>query len=362
VAGLPSGTVTLLFTDIDRSTDLVKRLQERYAAALGRQRELLRTAFAAHGGVEVDTQGDSFFVAFGHTRAAVEAAVDGQRSLAAEPWPDGARFSVRMGLHTGEPHLGEHGYTGLAVHRAARICTIAHGGQVLLSRATAGIVDDQEIPGVGLRDLGEQRLKDFDRPERIFQLVVEGLLVDFPPPRAIAQQAPLTGTVTVVVAEGRRMMRLMRELSPEQFGALIGNYQRLLSAVLEEQGGRDVEASSDTVTAAFASPRRAAAAAAAAQRAVAEYEWPHGLKPEISVGMHSGEAGVGWVGPAVLRYVELCDAAEGGQTFLSPVTAGLLEGEDLGTWSLQDRGEVRTRRGGEAVRAYELVVGSVSDE
>jgi len=360
MARLPRGTVTLLFTDVDHSTDLVKRLQERYAEVLARHRELLRAAFTTYGGTEVDTQGDAFFVVFAQTRAAVEAAVAAQRSLAAERWPEEARLSVRMGMHTGEPYLAEHRYTGIAVHRAARICSIGHGGQVLLSRAAAGIVDDQEIPGVGLRDLGEHRLKDFERPERIFQLVVDRLPAHFPPPRAIAQQTPLTGTVTVVMAEGRRMLRLMHELPPEQFGALVAHYQRLLPAVLEEHGGRELDVAADTVTAAFASPKQAAAAAAAAHRAVAEHEWPYALKPEISVGLHSGEAGVGWVGPAVVRCAELCDAAEGGQTFLSPVTAGLLEGADLGNWSLRDRGEVRTRRSGEAVRAYELVATSVS--
>jgi class 3 adenylate cyclase len=356
---LPRGTVTLLFTDVDHSTDLVKRLQERYAEALARHRELLRIAFAAHGGAEVDTQGDAFFVAFGHTRGAVEAAVAAQRSLAEETWPEGARFSVRIGLHTGEPYPSEHGYTGVAVHRAARICTIAHGGQVLLSRATAGIVDDQEISGVGLRDLGEHRLKDFERPERIFQLIVDGLPDSFPPPRAIAQQTPLTGTVTVVMAEGRRMLRLMHELTSEQFGTVLARYQHLVPTVLEEKGGQELDVAADTVSAAFASPKQAAAAAAAAHRAMAEHEWPYGLKPEISVGLHSGEAGVGWVGRAVVRCAELCDAAEGGQTFLSPVTAGLLEGEDLGEWSLHDRGEVRMRRNGEPVRAYELVASIV---
>jgi class 3 adenylate cyclase len=273
MAELPGGTVTLLFTDVDHSTELVKRLQEQYGEALARHRELLRAAFAAHGGTEVDTQGDAFFVAFGHARAAVEAAVAAQRSLADERWSDGAALYVRIGLHTGEPYLSKLGYTGIAVHRAARICTIAHGGQVLLSRATAGIVDDEEIPGVGLRDLGEQWLKDFDRPERIYQLVVDGLATAFPPPRAAAQQIPLTGTVTVVMAEGRRMLRLMRELPAEQFGALIAEYQRLLPEVLERNGGQELDVAGDSVTAAFASPRDAVAAAIVAQRAVTEHEW-----------------------------------------------------------------------------------------
>jgi class 3 adenylate cyclase len=171
---LPSGTVTLLFTDVDGSTELVKRLGERYAAALAEHRALLREAFGEHGGIEVDTQGDAFFVAFGRARDAVVAAVAAQRALAAHPWPNDAAVSVRIGLHTGEPYLAEQGYMGLAVHRAARICTIAQGGQVLLSHVTAGIVDDDQVSGVALRDLGDHRLKDFDRPERIFQLVIEG--------------------------------------------------------------------------------------------------------------------------------------------------------------------------------------------
>jgi class 3 adenylate cyclase len=109
------------------------------------------------------------------------------------------------------------------------------------------------------------------------------------------------------------------------------------------------------VAAAFASPRQAAFAAAAVQHAVAQHNWPYGLKPEVSIGIHSGEAGVGWLGPAAVRCGELCDAAEGGQTFLSPITAGLLEDENLGALSLHELGQVRTRRGGERLRAYELV-------
>jgi class 3 adenylate cyclase len=355
MAGLPEGTLTLLFTDVDHSTDLVKRLQERYGEALYRHRELLRASFAEHGGVEVDTQGDAFFVVFSRAPAAVGAAVAAQRSIANEPWPEEGTLSVRIGLHTGEPYVSEHGYTGVAVHRAARICTIAHGGQVLLSRATAGIVDDAEMPGVGLLDLGEQALKDFDRPERVYQLVVDGLADEFPPPRAAAQQLPLTGTVTVVMAEGRRMLRLMDELTPEHFGDLLTHYQRLLPGVLERNGGRGLDVAGDSVTAAFASPKEAVVAAAAAHRTVAEHEWPHGLTPEISVGLHSGEAGVGWAGPAVVRCAELCDAAEGGQTFLSTATAALLEGERLEGLSLRDLGEQRTRRDGRLVHAYDLV-------
>src|SRR6476659_7232148 len=119
------------------------------------------------------------FVAFDRARSAVEAAAAAQRGLAEHDWPDGVAVAVRIGMHTGEPFRSERGYTGLAVNRAARICTMGHGGQVLLSGATAGVVDDVEIGDVALRDLGEYLLKDFDRPERLFQLVISGLASDF---------------------------------------------------------------------------------------------------------------------------------------------------------------------------------------
>jgi class 3 adenylate cyclase len=346
--------VTLLFTDIDHSTELVKKLQGQYGDSLAVHRELLRAAFAEHHGAEIDTQGDAFFVAFAHAADAVAAAVAAQRALNAHPWPERTPITVRMGLHTGEPHPAQHGYTGIAVHRAARTCTLGHGGQVLLSRSTAGIFDDAEIDGVAMRDLGEQRLKDFERPERVFQLVISGLAGDFPPLRT-AGQIPLSGTVTIVGVEGRRMMRLVRELPSDQFGALLNEYQRVVPHALEQAGGRQVDVAGDSVSAAFAGARNAAFAAIAVQKTVSAHDWPYGLKPEVSVGLHSGEAGIGWLGPAAVRCAELCDAAEGGQIFLSWATAGLLEDEDLGDLSLRDLGEVRTRRGGELVHAFELV-------
>jgi class 3 adenylate cyclase len=351
----PKGTVTLLFSDVDRSTELVKRLGERYADVLAEHRARLRRAFEEQGGVEIDTQGDAFFVGFASARAALGAAVAGQRALILRPWQDDVAVRVRMGLHTCEPHQSEHGYVGVGVHRAARICTAGHGGQVLLSRSTAGIVDDSELPGASLLDLGEYQLKDIDRPERIYQVVVDGLPSSFPPIRTSSEQLPLTGTVTIVVAEGRRMMRLSRELAPEVFGALLRDYRRVLERVLTEQGARGIEVANDTVMAAFPTAREAALAAVAAQRAVAAHDWPHGRPVAISVGVHSGAAGVGWIGPAIGTGLALCDAAEGGEIFLSQAASSLLEDEDLGELSVRDLGERRTRRTAEPVRAYELV-------
>jgi YVTN family beta-propeller protein len=178
---LPSGTVTFLFTDIEGSTALVKQLGRRYSEVLAEHQRILRDTFAAHGGHEVDTQGDSFFVAFRRAKDAVAAAADAQRDLAAHEWPDGADVRVRMGLHTGEPQVGEQRYVGLGVHKAARVGAAGHGGQVLLSRTTRELVEDELPPGVTIRDLGERRLKDLERPERLSQLVIEGLPSEFKP-------------------------------------------------------------------------------------------------------------------------------------------------------------------------------------
>jgi predicted ATPase/class 3 adenylate cyclase len=158
---LPSGTVTFLFTDVEGSTKLLHELgAEKYADALAAHRRAIRDAFAAHGGVEVDAQGDAFFYAFPTAPEALAAAADANAALAAGP------IRVRMGLHTGAPHLTDEGYVGADVHRAARIAAAGHGGQVLVSAATKNLASDN----LSLTDLGEHRLKDLSAPERIFQL------------------------------------------------------------------------------------------------------------------------------------------------------------------------------------------------
>jgi predicted ATPase len=166
---LPTGVVTFLFTDIEGSTKLLHELGDAYAEALHEHRRLLREAFTAHNGAEVDTQGDAFFVAFGRPSDAVAAAAAAQAALASGP------IRVRMGLHTGEPRLTDEGYVGLDVHKGARIAAVGHGGQVLLSGATRALVDSE------VRDLGPHRLKDLSVPERIFQLEIDGLPSEFAP-------------------------------------------------------------------------------------------------------------------------------------------------------------------------------------
>lgn len=182
----PSGTVTCLFTDIEGSTRLEIELGTGpYRELRERHRAILRAAFDAHRGHEQGTEGDSFFVIFVSATDAVAAVVEAQRALTAEPWPDGAVVRVRMGLHTGEVEAVGTDVIGLAINRAARIAAVAHGGQVLLSDATRALVVDGLPAGVGIRDLGEHRLKDLRAPERLGQLVIDGVAADFPPLRSI---------------------------------------------------------------------------------------------------------------------------------------------------------------------------------
>src|SRR6266508_1817644 len=190
---LPIGTVTFLFTDIESSTQLLKQLGgERYREALEAHQQILREAFAEYGGHEIDTQGDSFFVAFRRAKDAVSAAIASQRRLANHAWPDGAELRVRMGIHTGEPTVGGERYVGLGVHRAARICAAGHGGQVLVSQTARELIRDDPLPDVSLRDLGEHQLKDLDEPERLYQLIAPGLQEDFPQLKTAAP-APFEG-------------------------------------------------------------------------------------------------------------------------------------------------------------------------
>ena len=174
MTALPSGTVTFVFSDIEGSTALLKQLGDGYDRVLSDHRRLMRDTFTERGGVEIDTQGDAFFFAFPRARDAVEAAVEVQRAHAAHDWPEGCAVLVRMGLHTGEPAVGSEGYLGLDVVRAARLCTAGKGGHVLLSDTTRALVGATLPAGVSIFPLGERQLKDFDEPERVFELEIEG--------------------------------------------------------------------------------------------------------------------------------------------------------------------------------------------
>jgi len=179
---LPSGTVTFVFTDIEGSTELLKRLGDRYSEVLSGHRRIVRETFSASDGVEIDTQGDAFFYVFARARDAVAAAVETQRLHATSAWPDEVEVRVRIGLHTGEPAVHEEGYLGLDVVRAARICTVGRGGHILLSETTKALVGSTLPDGVSVFPLGERHLRGIDEPERVYELEIDGLETAEEPP------------------------------------------------------------------------------------------------------------------------------------------------------------------------------------
>ena len=208
--GLPSGTVTLLFTDIEGSTRLLHELGDRYVEVLADHRRVLRVAAAEQGGVEVDTQGDAFFFAFPSAAEGVAAAHAAQRALSGSP------VRVRMGIHTGEPTVTAEGYVGMDVHRGARICAAGHGGQILISKRTRDSLDT----ATEVRDLGEHRLKDLQRPEWLYQVIAADLEPRFPPLRSLSN--------TNLPAEASTFIGRRREL--DELGALLRRVDvRLLS-------------------------------------------------------------------------------------------------------------------------------------
>jgi class 3 adenylate cyclase len=188
---LPSGTVTFVFSDIAGSTALLKQLGDvEYGQLLAVHRRLVREIFAAHEGQEIDTQGDAFFYSFVRARQAVAAAVEVTRAHAKGTWPGGVEVRIRLGLHTGEPAVGDEGYTGLDVVRASRIAATGAGGQVLLSDTTRAIVAGDLGEGVELRTVGERRLKDIDLPEPIFELIIDGASPDGVPTDGSPEEPP----------------------------------------------------------------------------------------------------------------------------------------------------------------------------
>jgi class 3 adenylate cyclase len=204
---LPSGTVTFLFSDIEGSTALLKRLgDEQYAALLRTHRRIVRETFATYHGQEIDTQGDAFFYSFHRAREAVAAAVAVQRAHNERAWPEGVLVRMRLGLHTGEPAVGDDGYTGLDVVRASRIAAVGRGGQVLLSDTTRAIVAGDLPDGVAIRSLGDQRLKDIDQPEALHELTIDDVPISPSPEVDPAAAAPTSAMESVIPADALASM------------------------------------------------------------------------------------------------------------------------------------------------------------
>lgn len=221
---LPTGTVTFLFSDIQGSTLLLQKLGDGYARVLGEHQKLLREAFARHAGTVVDTQGDSFFVAFPRALDAVNAAGDAQRALSRHNWGASADVRVRMGIHTGEPTLTGERYVGIDVHRAARIGSAGHGGQVLVSETTRALVQNDLPAHLTLRDLGEHRLKDLRTPKHLYQLVIADLPADFPPLKTLdATPNNLPVQLTNFIGREREIETVKRMLASARLITLTGS-------------------------------------------------------------------------------------------------------------------------------------------
>jgi predicted ATPase/class 3 adenylate cyclase len=221
---LPTGTVTFVFTDIEGSTRLLQALgPERYGRLQDDHNAILRAAIERGGGVEIRTEGDSFFAVFGSPGGAVLAAAEAQRGLASHDWPYGSEIRVRMGMHTGEGSLGGDDYLGIDVNRAARIAAVGHGGQVVVSAATAGLVEHALPEGVALRDLGTHRLKDFTDPVRLHDLVIDRLPSDFPQLRSLdARPTNLPAERTSFVGRAEEVAQLETLLQEARLITLVG--------------------------------------------------------------------------------------------------------------------------------------------
>ncbi len=223
VTELPTGTVTFVFTDVEGSTRLAQEIGGAWPPLLERHREIARAAWQAHAGVEIGTEGDSFFVVFTMASQAVAAATELQRGLAAEPWPPTSEIRVRIGMHTGDGLISGGTYVGLDVHRAARVSAAGHGGQVLLSDATQALLGGILPPDTTLRDHGEHKLKDLSRPERIWELSIGGLRTEFPPLRtlnAIPNNLPVQ--LTSFLGRQRELGEARRLLSEGRLLTLTG--------------------------------------------------------------------------------------------------------------------------------------------
>ena len=350
-AGLPRGTVTFLFSDIEGSTELSRQRGAAYGDLRAEHRRVLRQAFEANQGYEIDAEGDGFFIAFERASDAVAAAVAAQRALVAV---DAVR--VRMGLHTTEPHLHSDGYVGVGVSRAARICAAAHGGQIVLSHATAGIVEDDERLEVRLCDLGDHLLKDIPRPQRLYQLEAEGLVSEFPLLGARIAAGTVATLLAIDIADWRRVMH---ELGDNGSAAAAAEYQRIVAESARANDGVLVERAADWTMSVFSSPKAGLLRPVAAIRVeLGNADWITDTeKPEMAAVVHTGRvirlAG-GQLGSSAFRVILLCDSAEPGQVLVSHSTHALLEGEVLGELELRDLGE-RELPGITPARVYELI-------
>ena len=301
------------------------------------------------------------FVVFERAGDAVKAAVEGQRALhgTQQPELEHAPLRVRMGLHSAEPYLDEDGYVGVGVNRAARICAAAHGGQIVISNATAGIIEDLGLDGLQLLDLGDHELKDIERPQRLVQLVGEGLPSEFPPlkTRDRIGSGPAIFTLLNIDIVGWR--QVLRTLGDEKAGVIVRAYHELVRDAVEAEGGRELEVVADDYLAGFERPRDALRAAPKIRERLQTEAWfPSEKRPTVRTAIHSGvvaDLSARHLGTVAFQCALLCSAAEPGQILVSHATEALLQG-DAPDVRLRDLGERVVESDGRPVRLFELQV------
>lgn len=346
---LPRGTVTFLFSDIEGSTELSRVHGAAWGDVRADHRRILRDVFATHGGRELETEGDAFFIVFERALDAVAAAVVAQRSLT-----DAGVVRVRIGVHTTEPFLHPDGYVGVGVSRAARICAAASGGQIVASQATAGIVEDHQPAEFSLRDLGEHYLKDIPQPQRLYQIDAPDLDSQFPP-LGVRTATGVVGTLLFIDLDG--WSRVLRDLGDDEASSATASYHRIVRGVATANNGAELEMGGDHSMCVFFGAKDAVVAAAAIRSELHEQEWIYGTdKPRITAAIHTGRLARvvgGQLGVAAFHVTQLCATAEPGQVLVSHSTHALLEGELLDGLELIDLGERELQRRPPA-RVFEL--------
>ena len=302
MAELPAGTVTFLFTDVEGATRLLDLQPETASLALARHEALLRQAIEARAGHVFSTGGDHLFAAFARASDGLAAALEGQRALQREPWRETGPLKVRMALHTdaAEPRGGA--YVGVQLNRTVRLTGLARGGQILLSQATQDQVRDNLPPATKLRDLGEYRLRDLNRPERVFQLIAPDVSDDAAADRVLA---------TILFTDIVSSTAMAVELGDQRWRALLAGHHTIVRDQLPRFRGREIRSTGDGVLAAFDTPSRAIQCA----RAISEDVCRLGI--QIRAGVHTGECEV--VG----------DALEGVAVHVAARVAALAEGSEL---------------------------------
>lgn len=357
---LPTGTVTLLFTDIADSATLMLALGNRYPRLLSECRHVLRDSTSSHDGQEVESAGDTCVFVFRRARSAIDAAVHAQRSIHEHGWAEGASVSVAMGLHTGEPVVSDDGYVGVDVYRAALVCGEAGPGQVLVSDTTRQLVEDELPAGTTLRSLGERQLGRLDRPERLHQLEIEGLEHE----RVAARRGLPAGTVTFLFSDIEQSTRVMRQLG-DAWAQAHADHRRLLREAVRRAGGREVDTQGDAFFVVFARARHALDAAAAAQRSFRQHAWPGGTELRVRMGIHTGEPTIGeegYLGLDVVRGARICAAAHGGQVLVSETTRVLVRGDEAEGIALRDLGEHHLKDLEHPERLYQLAAAGLPSE